>query len=72
MFIGHIPTGIFMGHLHHCSFDDINDVKMIRSGSFVGTCDDYTMSKRLYSKPSQMVCVADNKGIKAFYPIFLD
>jgi hypothetical protein len=44
---------------------------MIRSGSFAGTCDDYTVSKRLYSKPSQMVCVADEDGIKAMYPVML-
>lgn len=71
-FLGHKPAGLFVGHLHHCSFDDINDVKMIRSGSFAGTCDDYTVSKRLYSKPSQMVCVADEDGIKAMYPVILN
>ena len=70
-FLGHKPTGILVGHLHHCTFDDLNDVKMIRSGSFAGTCDDYTVSKRLYSKPSQMVCVVDNKGVKALYPVIL-
>lgn len=70
-FLGHKPAALFVGHLHHCSFDDINDVKMIRSGSFAGTCDDYTVSKRLYSKPSQMVCIADEDGIKAMYPVIL-
>lgn len=70
-FLGHKPVGLFVGHLHHCSFDDISDVKMIRSGSFAGTCDDYTVSKRLYSKPSQMVCIADKNGIKAMYPVIL-
>ena len=70
-FLGHKPTALFVGHLHHCSFDDINDVKMIRSGSFAGTCDDYTVSKRLYSKPSQMVCIVDEYGIKAMYPVML-
>lgn len=71
MFIGHKPTGIFLGHLHHCSFDDINDVKLIRSGSFAGTCDNYTIQKRLYSKPSQMVCVVNGDGVLAFYPVML-
>ena len=70
-FIGRKPCGLFMGHLHHCTYDDMNDVKMIRSGSFAGTCDDYTVSKRLYSKPSQMVCIADEDGIKAMYPVML-
>lgn len=73
MFIGHRPSGgILMGHLHHCTFDDINDVKVIRSGSFSGTCDNYTIQKRLYSRPSQMVCVVDRDGVKAFYPVKLD
>ena len=73
MFIGHRPSGgILMGHLHHCTFDDINDVKVIRSGSFSGTCDNYTIQKRLYSRPSQMVCVVDRNGVKAFYPVTLD
>ena len=70
-FLGHKPAGIFVGHLHHCTYDDLNDVKMIRSGSLAGTCDDYTISKRLYSKPSQMVCIADEDGIKAMYPVML-
>ena len=72
MFIGHGPSGVFCGHLHHCSYDDINDVKMIRSGSFAGTCDNYTVQKRLYSKPSQMVCVANKDGIQTMYPVVLD
>ena len=72
MFIGHVPTGgVFCGHLHHCSFDDISDVKMIRSGSFAGTCDNYTIQKRLYSRPSQMVCVVNDRGIQAMYPVVL-
>ena len=71
MFIGHKPCGILLGHLHHCSFDDINDVKLIRSGSFAGTCDNYTIQKRLYSKPSQMVCVVNQDGVQAFYPVML-
>ena len=53
------------------TYDDINDVKLIRSGSFVGACGNYEIQKRLYSKPSQMVCVVDDKGIKAFYPVIL-
>lgn len=72
MFIGHKPTGILMGHLHHCSYDDISDVKLIRSGSFVGACGNYEIQKRLYSKPSQMVCVIDEAGVKAFCPVDLN
>lgn len=66
------PTGgIFMGHLHHNSYDDINDIKIIRSGSFAGTGDDYTVSKRTSGKPSQMMCVVDNTGVIALLPVTL-
>ena len=51
---------------------DIANVKIIRSGSFRGTTDDYTISKRLSGKPSQMVCVIDRDGIKACHPVSLD
>lgn len=72
MFLGHKPTGVLFGHLHHCTYDDINDVKLIRSGSFVGACGNYEIQKRLYSKPSQMVCIVEDKGIKALYPVMLN
>lgn len=71
LMLGFKPAAIFYGHLHRCSYDDIAGVKIIRSGSFSGTTDDYTISKRLTGKPSQMVCVADANGIKACYPIEL-
>lgn len=71
MFLGHKPKGILIGHYHHCSYDDISDVKLIRSGSFIGTCGNYEIQKRLYSKPSQMLCVVDSNGIKALYPVEL-
>jgi len=65
------PTAIFYGHKHTCSTDDVANIKIIRSGSFAGTCDDYTISKRIYGEPSQMVCIADKSGIYAYYPIKL-
>ena len=64
--------GKYYCHLHRCSYDDIANVKIIRSGSFSGTTDDYTISKRLSGKPSQMVCVIDRDGIKSCYPVSLD
>lgn len=71
MMLGFKPTGVFYGHLHHCSYDDVANIKMIRSGSLCGTCDDYTVSKRLLSNPAQMVCVANAQGIQALYPVRL-
>lgn len=71
MMIGHKPTAVFYGHLHHCSYDDISDVKIIRSGSFCGICDDFTVSKRLNGKPMQMVCIVNDDGVEALYPVVL-
>lgn len=71
MMIGYKPTAIFYGHMHKCSYDDIYGVKIIRSGSFSGTGDDYCVSKRILGNASQMVVVLDNVGVKACYPIEL-
>lgn len=72
MMLGVKPHAVFYGHMHHCSYDDIAGVKIIRSGSFCGTGDDYTVSKRIGGKPAQMVCVVDDNGVKACYPVALD
>lgn len=72
LMLGYKPTAIFYGHLHHCSYDEIANVKLIRSGSFCGTTDDFSISKRLNGNPAQMVCVANVDGIKALYPIDLN
>ena len=72
MMTGEIPSCVFYGHMHHNSFDDINNIKIIRSGSFAGTGDDYTVSKRISGKPSQVMCVVDNTGIRNFIPVDLD
>lgn len=71
MMLGFKPTGIFYGHLHRCSYDDIANVKIIRSGSFCGAIDDYTVTKRFSGSPSQMVCVLNDNGVVACYPIEL-
>ena len=71
MLLGKKPEGIFYGHLHTCSYDEISNVKIIRSGSFCGTSDDYTISKRLSGKPKQMICVVDNTGITGVFPVEL-
>lgn len=71
MMLGFKPTAIFYGHLHRCSYDDISGVKIVRSGSFSGTSDNYTITQRLSGKPSQMICVITESGIEGFYPIEL-
>lgn len=71
MMLGYKPAAIFYGHLHRCSYDDIAGVKIVRSGSFSGTSDDYTISKRMCGSPSQMACIVGKDGILACYPIEL-
>lgn len=72
MHLGFIPYAITFGHLHTCAVDEANGVKMIRGGSLAGSGDSYTIEKRLSGKPSQMVCVCNNKGVACYYPIELN
>lgn len=72
MMIGYIPYAVLFGHLHVCSVDEYNGVKMIRGGSLAGAGDQYTIEKRLSGKPAQMVCICSNKGVDCYYPIELD
>lgn len=69
--LGFVPYAITYGYLHVCSVDETNGVKMIRGGSLAGCGDSYTIEKRLTGKPSQMVCICTDKGVKAYYPIEL-
>ena len=72
MMIHRIPYAILYGHLHHCSVDEVNGVKMVRGGSLAGSGDAFTIEKRLSGKPSQMVCVCSSAGIEAYYPVDLN
>ena len=72
MHLGFVPYAITYGHLHVCAVDETNGVKMIRGGSLAGSGDDYTIEKRLSGKPSQMVCVWNNRGVVCYYPVELE
>lgn len=69
--LGFLPYAVLYGHLHTCAFAEENGIKMIRGGSLCGTGDAYTIEKRLYSKPSQLVCVCSHYGLMSFNPIYL-
>lgn len=69
--IGFIPYAILCGHRHYSAISDFSGVKMIQCGSLAGSGDDYTIEKRLSGKPSQTVCVCNDKGIECIYPIEL-
>ena len=61
---------VLCGHLHHNMVDEINGVKVIMAGSFLGM-DDYCIKKRIFGRPEQMVCVCDKDGIVCHYDIKL-
>lgn len=70
--IGFIPYAILCGHRHFPAMSDFSGVKMIQSGSLVGSGDDYTIEKRLTGKASQTVCICNDNGIECYYPIELN
>lgn len=61
---------ILSGHLHHCKTDNVQGVKTVMAGSFLGM-DDHCVSKRIIGNPEQMVCVCNNDGILCNYNIDL-
>lgn len=70
--LGFFPYACLYGHLHTPSYDEVNGVKMVRSGSLSGSGDDYTIEKRLCGDPCQTVLVCDNKGIRCTYNVVLN
>lgn len=70
--MGYKPAAIFTGHMHSAAMDDIADIKFIRSGSFGGSGDDYTVEKRLTGKPSQTIAICNDTGIECLYPVVLN
>lgn len=59
---------VLSGHLHHNKIDEVQGVKTIMAGSFLGM-DDYCVQKRIYGRPEQMVCVCDENGVRCSYGI---
>lgn len=55
---------VLSGHLHHCKIDDVQGIRTIMAGSFLGM-DDYCVQKRIYGRPEQMVCVCDETDRKS-------
>lgn len=61
---------VLSGHLHHCKTDDVQGIRTIMAGSFLGM-DDYCVQKRIYGRPEQMVCVCDDTGVRCSYNVAL-
>lgn len=59
---------VLSGHLHHNKMDEVQGVKTIMAGSFLGM-DDYCVQKRIYGKAEQMVCVCDADGVRCSYSV---
>ena len=59
---------VLSGHLHHNKTDEVQGVKTIMAGSFIGM-DDYCVQKRIVGKAEQMVCVCDSDGVRCAYDI---
>jgi len=59
---------VLSGHLHHNRIDEVQGVKTVMAGSFLGM-DDFCIQKRIYGRPEQMVCVCDETGIVCHYDI---
>ena len=56
---------ILSGHLHHNKYDNVQGVKTVMAGSFLGM-DDFCVEKRIVGSQQQLVCVCSYDGIKAF------
>lgn len=59
---------VLSGHLHHNKTDEVQGVKTVMAGSFLGM-DDYCVQKRIVGRAEQMVCVCDESGIRCAYGI---
>lgn len=68
--VGKPLYAVLSGHMHHNKVDEVQGVKTVMAGSFLGM-DDYCVQKRIFGKPEQMVCVCDEDGIVCHYDIIL-
>lgn len=68
--VGRPLYAVLTGHRHHCATDVVQGIRVVQSGSFLGT-DDYCISRRLCGRPEQAVCVVDDNGIRCTYDVDL-
>lgn len=66
--VGKPLYAVLSGHLHHNKIDEVQGVKTIMAGSFLGM-DDYCVQKRIVGRAEQMVCVCDTSGVRCSYDI---
>lgn len=63
-------TAIFSGHYHHNEVVTKNEIKFIMSGSFIGA-DNFTIQKRIFSRPEQLITIVNKDGVYCYYDINL-
>ncbi|MEB5480807.1 hypothetical protein P8825_14665 [Shouchella clausii] len=68
---GYVPDYIITGHIHHHEEKDFGSTKHIVNPSLIGV-DDYAVSRRLYSIPSQKYLSFDSEGLEAVHDIKLN
>ena len=68
--VGRPVYAVLLGHKHHCCTDNVQGIRTVMAGSFLGV-DDFCISKRIYGKPEQFVCVCDDSGIRCTYGVEL-
>ena len=71
-YLGYIPDVIYMGHMHTNAMLTDGRTKVIQSGSFMGTGDEYTMNKMLNGRAEQTITVFDESGVVCNYDVGLE
>lgn len=69
--VGKPLYAVLSGHKHHNKVDEIQGIKTVMAGSFLGM-DGYCVQKRIFGRPEQMICVCDENGIVCHYDIPLN
>lgn len=69
--LGFCPEYIICGHKHTPAMNEFNGIRVYQSGSMPGAGDDYTVSHRMFGKPSQTVLVCNHKGVVCDYTVDL-
>lgn len=68
--VGRPIHAVLLGHKHHNQTNMVQGIRTVMAGSFMGM-DDFCISKRIYGKAEQMVCVCGKHGIICSYDINL-
>ena len=72
--IAMLPMSIYAllcGHMHHNKIDEVQGIKTIMAGSFLGT-NDYCIQKRIYGKPEQLLCICDKNGVNDYHEVIFN